>query len=435
MKKVIRILCFFLILTMCLMPIVSCKKKVAEPSGPIKATLDELPQYNLTNKKVKILSMNASIKSDTFTEKYGGEVELINAPQDQVKTRFINFCLSNEAPDLVTQCFSAAFVKKELVSPLEEYIDFSTNLWDGVRSTLDSFKYDGKYYMAVPEDGMVTGVFYNNELFEEYAQKTPLEYLNEDNWNWNTYREVAKKMTIDTDQDGKIDIWGTSIDIPWAILSTTGAGYNYFGEGGSIVNDIKSIRVSRAMNFLIELKNNDKVWGGNDESFRQNKMAMLQSGLWVGGAKFQSLIDNGSLRLVPDPKDPEADKYYYHQDTYTYTLAKAAPNPVGAAAFVCSLRYERYKYAQKAMNNELSLDEGMFKNKVLDDMVYQIRYSGKYSGIEPMYGYVTDLWGDLWYASFDGEPWATIAERDYPLIQERIEREYTLPESDEASAS
>jgi len=33
-----------------------------------------------------------------------------------------------------------------------------------------------------------------------------------------------------------------------------------------------------------------------------------------------------------------------------------------------------------------------------------------------------EYWGDLWYRTTQGEPWATIAEELYPRVQDNIER-------------
>lgn len=83
-----------------------------------------------------------------------------------------------------------ALIKKNIITPLEEYIDFSSNLWESIYELNSEYRVGGKFYCAIPSEQKTIVVWYNKEIFEENGQKTPLEYLNEDNWNWNTMQRA-----------------------------------------------------------------------------------------------------------------------------------------------------------------------------------------------------------------------------------------------------
>ncbi len=55
---------------------------------------------------------------------------------------------------------------------------------------------------------MITGIFYNRTLLNKLGIKSPQDYVKENNWNWDTFTQVAKDANKDTNNDGKLDTWG-----------------------------------------------------------------------------------------------------------------------------------------------------------------------------------------------------------------------------------
>ena len=53
-------------------------------------------------------------------------------------------------------------------------------------------------------------MYYNKDMFDKYKLPYP-----DETWDWDKYLEVAKKLTLDTNGDGQIDQWGTTLDMRW----------------------------------------------------------------------------------------------------------------------------------------------------------------------------------------------------------------------------
>lgn len=51
-------------------------------------------------------------------------------------------------------------------------------------------------------------LYYNVEHFDERGIPNPNEYHKEGKWNWSTFLDVAKKLTMDRNGDGRIDRFG-----------------------------------------------------------------------------------------------------------------------------------------------------------------------------------------------------------------------------------
>ncbi len=56
----------------------------------------------------------------------------------------------------------------------------------------------------MPKDTSPVGIFFNKGLFDKFG----VPYPPEDEWTWDQFAETVKKLTKDTDGDGKTDVWG-----------------------------------------------------------------------------------------------------------------------------------------------------------------------------------------------------------------------------------
>lgn len=434
MKNVMK---SFLVVVLCLIFMVSAigcgkEKQPVDPNVNVSGETGlKLPTFELAgNTKVKVISHDESVfknAEQVFKDGYGGEVEVTAVAQGDVNTKFINSVLANDPYDLVTGAYTPATIKKNIIAPLDQHIDFTSELWASIYELNKIWSTGGKYYVAIPSESRSTVVWYNKEIFEEFAVKTPSEYLADDNWNWDTMKEVAKKLTLDSDSDGSTDIYGLAFDNPWDLLTTTGAGILKYDENGKASNDLGSERVIRTMNYYSGLINLDKsvVLNGGKTKFTQGKLAMFYAGAWHG-VNFTDQLDAKTIMIAPEPKDPQADKYYISGGGYAYALAANAKNPKGAAALLCSARF----VAAEAENAERKGEIKMWNifngneecNNALADM--RLNYT-KYIGTSirdyQSYNLLSVPW-PMWCGGItENQPWATVMEELNPIVNSAIE--------------
>ena len=112
---------------------------------------------------------------------------------------------------------------------LQPYIDKTPGLLDGIYpNTLTTYKTNGNYY-GLPRDLQPIVLFYNKDMFDKAGIAYPT-----DTWTMNDLRETAKKLTLDTNSDGKIDQWGFSADLWDMELFWSEAIWSY---GGNVISD------------------------------------------------------------------------------------------------------------------------------------------------------------------------------------------------------
>lgn len=96
-----------------------------------------------------------------------------------------------------------------------------------VRAGWDAGLKDGKRY-AVPLFHASTSLFYRKDLFAAAGIKA------EDIRTWDDLAEAAKKLTVDKDKDGRIDIWGFGTPLSTERTGGTTAFTTLFASAGSM---------------------------------------------------------------------------------------------------------------------------------------------------------------------------------------------------------
>lgn len=104
--------------------------------------------------------------------------------------------------------------KQDMFWPVDEYTK-NENAFNQ-RMTTEFSQYEGRGYGFSENAGnLISGVFYNRTLMKKLGMKPLQEYVNEDNWNWETFTQVAKEANKDTDNNGKLDVWGLASGGSW----------------------------------------------------------------------------------------------------------------------------------------------------------------------------------------------------------------------------
>jgi multiple sugar transport system substrate-binding protein len=169
-------------------------------------------------------------------------------------------------------------------------------------------KFQNKIY-AVSRDFTVFGLYYNKDMFAQSGVPYP-----DETWDWNTFLEAAKKLTKDTNGDGKIDQFGFSPE-PWLDSFI----YWIWENGGEIVSeDLKTCIINQpeaveALQFIADMRTKYKVapsviatqqpGQGSVELMSAGKLGMYVNGSWM----ISELRKKAKFKwdVAPVPKGPK----------------------------------------------------------------------------------------------------------------------------------
>lgn len=315
-------------------------------------------------------------------QKYNVKIQYVVVPQaefmDKMKASILN---GNPMADIVymgSPGVVPTLAQQGMFIPIDELIDMKTEKQIPVEDFKKLTSYKNKTY-GFGTDSMVDsiGIWYNRALFKNNGLPDPHEWVNNKQWTWAKFREVAKQLTKDTNGDGKPDQWGLvgyAGDWVWFnILANNGTIYD-IDSGQQKLNDPKTIE---AMDFMAKLFTEDKVvgdatWGFLD-LFPKGNIGMVPGFSWEGGTWKEKMKQDG-YGFLPMPLGPNQTDYVNPaRQVNAYFIPKGVKNPQAVIKVWKELQvwdkqanFDSYNNAQYANEDDIAIAK-MLQTKVRYD--------------------------------------------------------------------
>lgn len=270
---------------------------------------------------------------DALMEKHNFNVEYVVVDygeyQDKVKASLMAGEPLGDIIRLARPWMIPTLVKQDLFWPLDEYVT-NDNAFV-VQYTKELSQYDGKGYgFRIGVAGASHGVFYNRTLMNQLGIKDLQEYVDEDNWNWDTFIEVAKQGNKDTNNDGKIDTWGLATD-SILIQALASNETNMVVDGKQNLEDPKTLE---ALNFISRMATEGVARPTEGGDWTEPKQFFIQGNTLMFAAadyemdSFNTDMAEYDIGYLPFPKGPNGSQYHsFNSIPNYYTIPKAIDNP------------------------------------------------------------------------------------------------------------
>lgn len=165
---------------------------------------------------------------------------------------------------------------------------------------------DGRQF-GLPKYHGALALYYNKDLFDTYEVAYP-----DGGWDHDDYANAMRALTQDRDGDGRIDLWGSMVDIAWERLQVHANGW-----GGHFVNPADPTRSELCskptLNALRWIR--DRMWHervmasfldvhnvSTRQAFINQEVAMVEDGSWA----LRDILDGARFRIgvAPLPAGP-----------------------------------------------------------------------------------------------------------------------------------
>jgi len=262
-----------------------------------------------------------------FEDQHNIDVIFEGLPEDTARQKMmLDFSSHTALYDLVTSgAYSmATYASAGYLEPLDDWMATKADpayfsMDDYLPGSIEGASYEGKIY-SLPLYTFGAALVYNKALFDEYGVKVP-ETLEE-------LEDAAQKLTLDTDGDGKTDVYGITMRARRGeepTIDVTGLVWAYGGtwfEGGASTGDaIKANKAKPIVNspeFIAGYEEYAKLlqnWGPPESAnwgweecmgaLAQGKAAMhlaAASAYWF--TRQSATIDSEDISIAPSPMGP-----------------------------------------------------------------------------------------------------------------------------------
>lgn len=277
------------------------------------------------------IQMKANL--DALMEKHNFKVEYVVVDYGEYKDKVTASLMAGEPIGdiirLARPWMIPTLVKQDLFWPLDDYVTNDNAFVLQYTSELSQFDGEG-YGFRIGVAGASQGVFYNRTLMNQLGIKSLQEYVDADNWNWNTFVQVAKEANQDTNNDGKLDTWGLASD-SILIQALAANEASMFAEGQQTLEDPKTLE---ALNFISRLATEAVARPTEGGDWTEPKQFFIQGNtLMFAGAdyemdSFNTDMADYDIGFLPFPKGPSATGYHsFNTIPNYYTIPKAVENP------------------------------------------------------------------------------------------------------------
>lgn len=328
--------------------------ELSEEDAQKVADVADLLTGELENKTIKWFSFydpfHASTSGNTkalslelFEEKYDGEIEYIQTTWNNRFNDLSTKVVSGDGIDFIAGGDLDSFPKgvtNGMFQPVDQYIDYNSELWSNVKDLNDYFELNGKHYLLATAATAGPVVYYNRQTIENFGFDDPADLLEKGEWTWDTFKQMLLDYCdVDSECYG-LDGWFNE----QPLMLTCGVPSVELKDG-KLVHNFFDPNLERSMNFMKSLSDNgltlDKnifAWQTHIEFIGEGKELFYISGLYeIGSAPeiwTKTFGEPEDVMFVPLPKDPEADKYYLPAGLEGYMMCKGAQNPEGVIKFM-----------------------------------------------------------------------------------------------------
>lgn len=259
--------------------------------------------------------------------------------------------------------------------------DETFRLADYFEPIMKRFEVGGRYF-GLAKDFTTLVLYYNRDLFDKWGVPYP-----EEGWTWDDLLERAKKLTRDTDGDGKPDEYGLTVEtwfgewVPW-LWQNAGEVLSEDGTRCLLGDPAYVEKNAEALQFLADLIWKHRVAPtpavtsdlGTADIFMTGRVAMCTYGRWMS-MRFKD-IRNFDWAIAPLPQKLRKATTLF---TVCYSIAKNTKHPKEAWEFVKFLLGAEGQIAVAEAGHaipvlrEIAYSDHFLKAKVLEHMPHNAK--------------------------------------------------------------
>lgn len=335
---------------------------------------------------------------DLFHKK-GGTIKYDQVSSMEKYEKLASELMSNKGPDMFWYEAKMTFpanVVKDMFQPVDEIVDFDSDLWKDVKDTADNFVLNGKHYVAPVNFTSNAVLTYDTKVIEAAQLDDPYELYQAGEWDWNAWYDMMDEYCSGASADEErfgINGWFA----PFIFQSTGKTLISYDAEKQEYVSNIMDADFERAAEVLYNVKKNGMYYpdwvGQAADAFKKN-ILFYAMGPWAASGVHKP-ADGEEWAMVPMPKDPNSDTLYCTPEINAYMWVKGSTKKEAMKTWMECAKLVNTDEKYKEIDKEKFFTENTNWTEEMYQVAYEEIFSDKYvQMIDPGYGISTTLSDD-----------------------------------------
>lgn len=277
-------------------------------------------------------------RQKALEEKYNCKIEWHVESHAVYLQSLINAALSGikyvDAAHTAASFNLCTYIKQNIFLPLDDYIDYEAPIIkDANKYMYYGTLWKGKHYGIGASFRNYCEFFnYNKEITDREGQPDVLDLVEANQWNWDTFLDIASACTRDLNGDGFRDQYG--VTSPYNLYFAKYFLYsNGVTQGITVTDDDIRLNISdpaalRTFQFIADCALVHKVFvtGKVDTGIYPQGKAAFMINNW-GGPNGDCLRKGMKSFMAPMPKGPDAENYANMNTSQFFAITSSCDNP------------------------------------------------------------------------------------------------------------
>ena len=323
----------------------------------------------------------------TFREKYNGHVEYVECTYDTRYDELANLIMAATSPDFFPAGVSSEatfpmYCVKNTFIPVNDYIDYTDPLWEGMAEPADAFTLAGKCFAFITDVTFRNICPYNRRVISEWGFDDPADLYANDEWTWDVFYDMCIEFSDPEADRYALDGYAYNGAL---VQEASGAKFVEKNDNGQYISNLDDPILEQANQLIYDLVKNDCVyhegtsyWAGRDN---HTDGAGVKDGKCLFYITYftsiQDTVDNisavwgdvtqGELMFVPLPRNDRGDgEYYLASIPSGYMLIQGAKNPEGVALYAACERFKIIDPTVERIDRQQLRDKYLWTEEMLE---------------------------------------------------------------------
>lgn len=238
-------------------------------------------------------------------EQKGGKITF---QQTSNEDRFDNLAAAitanKDVPDIFKYEWLAfpSQVVREMYQPIDDIVDFNSDLWSPAKETADQFMLGGKHYVA-PLGYLASSMLcYDRDLIDAEGLEVPYDLYKNGEWTWSAWKDIMSEYVSNAPAD--TDRYGVNGFFRTHLVQQTGKNLiNYNADKGIFESNLKDPDIEKGQDFLYDLMKEGLIlngWVGSArDCFNQNCLFFAMGDWAYSGTSGPKEGENWEIVPIP----------------------------------------------------------------------------------------------------------------------------------------